>query len=114
MISKETHDRVSEIKNQSAFVYRWDIGYSYLDVISKARYFSWKKGSDISTKPEIVIKGFEMQEGHGLGSSNNFYFKNGDYLYQLVGKVEGSDDAELQITKNGKVIFKEPCVKEKF
>ena len=88
--------------------------YSYLDVISKARYFSWKKGSDISTKPEIVIKGFETQEGHGLGSSNNFYFKNGDYLYQLVGKVEGSDDAELQITKNGKVIFKEPCAKEKF
>jgi hypothetical protein len=81
-----------------------EMGYS--PYTEKARYISWKKGSDISLKPDIIIKGFMQVEGSGHYKS--FYFKNGEYFY-AIDDERTPDNPGLKVEKNGKIIMQEPC-----
>jgi hypothetical protein len=70
------------------------------------RYATWPKGSQQSSKPDLVLKNGKIVSD-GSGGNHYFDFKNGDYLYRVYVEVMGSYEdppASLEIYKSGKLI----------
>lgn len=77
----------------------------------KYRYASWSIDSDISSKPDLVLKNGEWSSD-GSGGNHHFTFTNGKYSYVIYVNVLGSDETppfNLEVSKNDKVIFNQPA-----
>ena len=76
----------------------------------KYRYASWSINSKMSKKPDLVIKdGIYIPEGSG--GNHKYEFINGNYKYDCIINVLGTDDmppAELVVYQDNKQILNEP------
>ena len=75
------------------------------------RYFAWKAGAALSSKPQIELRG-GINDSHGTGGNFKLTFNNKDYAYQLlVGHNLCAEDCNdyLIVTKNRKVMSSQVC-----
>jgi hypothetical protein len=75
------------------------------------RYFSCKKGADLSTKPELELTSGEF-ESQGSGGNYTLIFKNDDYTYKLEAghNLCGEDCTDyLTILKGDKILSRQVC-----
>ena len=76
------------------------------------RYFAWKKGMALSTKPELELTG-GTYDPQGTGGNYNLIFKKMDYTYQLeVGHTLCGEDCNdyLTVLRGTKRISHQACV----
>ena len=81
----------------------------------KYRYASWSIDSEISSKPDLVIKNGEWTPD-GSGGNHHFTFKNGIYTYVLyVNNMRPEERApfDLEVIKDETVILNQPAVLKK-
>jgi hypothetical protein len=74
---------------------------------SEYRYAVWPKGSQESSKPDLILKNGEIVFD-GSGGNHYFNFKNGNYVYKVNVIVMGSDQDPpglLEIYKSDKLIL---------
>lgn len=70
------------------------------------RYASWKKGSSMAAKPDVVVLKGEFVP-QGSGGNHSYVFKNGAYTYECEIIIIGEDNAPpayLTVYKSGKKI----------
>ena len=75
----------------------------------KYRYASWKKGAEMSDRPDLVILNGEVFPD-GSGGNHHYIFKNGNYTYECGIVVLGEEDsspASLIVYKKGKEVLNE-------
>ncbi len=73
------------------------------------RYYSWKAGQPLSSKPDLMLTGKVAPEGNGGNAT--FTFKNGAYSY-LIDKtvICGPDCHSYLMVKRGESnLLREPC-----
>jgi hypothetical protein len=82
------------------------------DEAGVVRYFSWKAGQPLSTKPDLVLTG--QQELHGNGGNATYTFKNGDYLYRVdeVAICANDCDSRLIVTRGDRTLLDETCIRK--
>jgi hypothetical protein len=76
------------------------------------RYFAWKNGTPLSTKPELALT-HGVYDPQGTGGNYNLIFKNSDYTYQLeVGHFLCGEDCNdyLRVLNGTKTISHKVCV----
>jgi hypothetical protein len=76
------------------------------------RYFAWKRGTALYTKPELALTG-GAYDSQGSGGNYNLIFKNKGYTYQLeVGHyLCGEDCSDYMTVLNGtKRVSHQVCV----
>ena len=77
----------------------------------KYRYASWSIDSEISSKPDLVIKNGEWTPD-GSGGNHHFTFTNGEYSYIVYVNILGTYETppfNLEVIKNDKVILNQPA-----
>ena len=92
---------VEVIKTKSYLIRIDDIGNG------KYRYSSWKFGSKMSSKPDLIILNGQYVPD-GSGGNHSFEFINGAYKYECAIIVMGENDsppASLTIYKGGKQVL---------
>lgn len=73
------------------------------------RYASWRKESDITKKPDLIIYNGEWVPD-GSGGNHHYIFTNGEYRYIIYVNVLGLNDIApfyLEVIKKDKVILKQ-------
>lgn len=78
----------------------------------KYRYVAWAVNKKTSEKPDLVLFNGEITFD-GNGGNHNYTFSNGIYQYNCVVNVIGTSETpagELEVYKNGKLIFSDPVV----
>ena len=69
------------------------------------RYVSWKNGKSMNDQPDLIIYDGLYNEDYEA-----IVFENNGYLYL----VDGPDEAQLSVVKNGKTILREKMVDREF
>ncbi len=75
------------------------------------RYFAWKSGASLASKPDLELKG-GVYDPQGTGGNYNLIFKNKGYTYQLeVGHYLCGEDCNdyLTVMQGDKTILHEIC-----
>ena len=70
------------------------------------RYASWRRGSSMSGKPNLVVENGRL-EFQGSGGNHAYVFNKGEYAYSCGIQILGYEDipGELTITRNGQEIL---------
>jgi hypothetical protein len=70
------------------------------------RYASWRRGSSMSGKPNLVVEN-GRREFQGSGGNHAYVFNKGEYAYSCGIQILGYEDipGELTITRNGQEIL---------
>ncbi len=75
------------------------------------RYFSWKEGADLSTKPELELVNGNF-EPDGSGGNYTMTFNNGNYTYKLdIGHNICGEDCNdyLTVLKGDEILSHQVC-----
>lgn len=74
------------------------------------RYFAWKKGDALSTKPQLEL-GSGIYDAQGSGGNHDLIFHNRDYTYKLEIVLLCGEDCNnyLTVLKNNKTISRQAC-----
>jgi hypothetical protein len=75
------------------------------------RYFAWKKGRALSSKPDIELRD-GVYDPQGTGGNYNLIFKNKGYTYQLeIGQYLCGEDCNdyLNVMKGDKTVSHQIC-----
>ena len=73
------------------------------------RYASWKKGSQLTSAPEIILNNGRVTTS-GSGGNHHITFQNGMYQYTIFRqhiREEGAPEILLEVKKNGETILQE-------
>ncbi len=75
------------------------------------RYVSWRRGSDESQPPNLVLNNGHVKYD-GSGGNHRFLFTKGEYTYvvnRLIIRAKYSPEARLVVKKKNEIILREKC-----